>query len=143
MTRLSKSFDLAEFCCNDRAGTPVPAHLVPNVIDLAVGVLQPIRDEWTGPILVVSGYRTQAWNTAVGGVAGSAHLTAEAADIRPVHLADVDRLLYLILSTYARGLLPLLGGIGSYPRWVHVDIRRLALGRLRRWTGTGTGSEPE
>ena len=142
MTQLSKSFSLQEFATNDRAGTPVPPHLVANVTDLAVGVLQPIRDEWTSPLLVVSGYRTLVWNTAVGGAKASTHLTAEGADIRPVYLRDVDRLHELILSMHTRGLLPMLGGLGSYPRWVHVDIRRLASGRLRRWAGEGTGSEP-
>lgn len=139
MNVLSRSFSVNEFDSHD--GESVPAALLPNLIRLAHTVLQPIRDEWGQPLIIVSGYRSLQWNTRVGGAKKSTHLTAEGADIRPVHLRDVGKLRDLVLAKYARGELVGLGGLGDYPRWLHVDTRQV--GHLRRWQGTGVGSEPE
>lgn len=145
--QLSRSFHLDEFACHD--GTPVPDYLVAHAQRLADGVLQPVRDAWerfnpkTPQILVVSGFRTSDWNRRVGGAKKSTHLTLEGADIRPVRLKDVSRLFVFILDRYQRGLLPRLAGLGEYPGWVHVDIRKAPDGHLRRWKGGGVGSEPE
>jgi uncharacterized protein YcbK (DUF882 family) len=137
---LAANFHLDEFDCHD--GTAVPGSVLPAVMRLAADVLQPIRDVWTGPLLIVSGYRTPAWNLRVGGVQRSTHLTGEGCDIRPVHLADVPRLHDLILAMHGRKEIPALGGLGEYPRWVHVDTRKHPSGRLRRWHGRAIGSEP-
>ena len=48
---------------------------------LAEDILQPIRDAWKSPIIVNSGYRSEAVNKAVGGVSNSQHRLGEAADI--------------------------------------------------------------
>jgi uncharacterized protein YcbK (DUF882 family) len=137
---LSRSFSAIEFECH--SGQSVPAELMTNLEWLANAVLQPIRDEWGAPLIVVSGWRSLTWNLRVGGALKSTHLTAEGADIRPVHLRDVGKLRDLALSKFARGELSGLGGLGDYPRWLHVDTRRPLDGHLRRWTGTGVGSEP-
>jgi len=136
--QLTRSFKLAEFECHD--GTDVPPELVPNVRRLCEQVLQPIRDRW-GALIVISGYRTAAYNTRVGGAKKSTHLTGEGADIRPSKFADVEELHKDILKMHAEGRLPALGGLGLYRGWVHVDIRKAADGHLRRWTGRGVGSE--
>jgi uncharacterized protein YcbK (DUF882 family) len=138
--KLSNHFSLAEFDCHD--GTPVPAELVPNAQRLVDLVLEPIRLRWGAPLLIVSGYRTPAWNTRVGGAAASTHVTMDGCDPKPVHLRDVPALHMLILKMQADGDLPGLGGLGEYPNWVHVDTQKLASGRLRRWRGKGVGSEP-
>jgi uncharacterized protein YcbK (DUF882 family) len=137
--RLTEDFELSEFDCHD--GTPVPLALVPNVGALCKVVLQPVRDAWRAPIVVLSGYRTQAWNDRVGGARASTHLTAQGADVRPLQprllsafVAEIERLI-------AAGQLPDLGGIGVYPGWVHLDIRKARDGHLRRWGGAGQGSE--
>lgn len=135
--RLSQNFYLAEADCHD--GTPCPPLLIPNARMLANLVLQRVRDEWAAPLIVVSWYRTLDWNTRVGGAAQSTHLDATGADIRPVHLDDVKRLHGLVLAMHGRGAVTELGGLGEYPRWVHVDIKRA--GRLRRWKGGGLGAE--
>ena len=44
-------------------------------------VLDPLRAAYGKPITVNSGYRSPALNKAVGGAAGSQHLSGEAADI--------------------------------------------------------------
>lgn len=136
--RLSASFVLDEFSCHD--GTDVPAELVPNVADLCVGVLQPIRNKW-GPIVVISGYRTGTWNLRCGGAAKSTHLTGQGADIRPVRVGDVKALGELVEEMWRDGELDGLGGLGKYKGWLHVDIVHAKDGHLRRWVGHGVGSE--
>jgi uncharacterized protein YcbK (DUF882 family) len=138
--RLSDHFDVQEFECMD--GTPVPPELIVNARALCALVLEPLRRAWAGPIIVVSGYRTPAWNQGVHGAAASTHLTAEGADVRPVHRGGVRNLHAMALDLRLRGELPDLGGLGLYPGWVHLDIRKAPDGHLRRWTGKGVGSEP-
>jgi len=142
VTQLSANFGLAELSCNDRDATTVPQHLIPNARRVATKVAQPIRDRWAAPLIVVSGYRTIAWNLRVGGAQSSTHLTVDGWDVRPVYLRDVPRLHDLILSMHAHDELPDLGGLGKYPAWVHIDTRQAADGHLRRWNGGGLGSEP-
>ena len=50
---------------------------------LVYNILQPIRERF-GPIRVLSGYRCDALNTAVGGSPRSLHRIGQAADIEPV-----------------------------------------------------------
>lgn len=138
--RLSENFDLDEFDCHD--GTPTPTVLAPYVQELATAVLQPIRTAWDAPIIVTSGYRTRTWNSKVGGARSSTHCEGRAADIRPVSIASVRALHEFVLGMYNRGDLPGLGGLGLYARWIHVDTRKRADGKLRRWSGKGVGSEP-
>lgn len=53
-----------------------------NLAELAVNVLQPLRDHFGEPIVVTSGYRCAAVNRAVGGSMTSFHASGCAADIR-------------------------------------------------------------
>lgn len=137
--RLSLNFGLAEFACH--SGDDVPSDLLPNVQALVTDVLQPIRSSWNGLVTVMSGYRSLAWNTRVGGAKNSTHMTAKGADIRPSKIESVPFLHQMILDMYRRGELPELGGLGLYRGWVHVDTERAADGHLRQWKGTGVGSE--
>lgn len=58
---------------------------VENLQDLAVSVLDPIREAWGQPLIVSSGFRSPQLNVAVGGVPTSAHLDGCAADITLPH----------------------------------------------------------
>ncbi len=136
--RLSAYFTSEEFDCHD--GTAVPDHFLGNLVRLAE-TLTHIRLAAGVPLAVISGYRTPDWNARVGGAKGSAHMTAEAADVRPGRGMTPDELHSLILAHHKAGRLPLIGGLGLYPTWVHVDVRKAADGHLRRWTGKGIGSE--
>lgn len=137
--KLSANFSVDEFACHD--GQDVPEQYIPYLRHLVVDVLQPIRDQWGSPIVVISGWRSAAWNTAVGGAPKSTHLTAQGADIRPVQVESVPLLYAVIEKMYEQGRLPGLGGIGKYRGWTHVDTRRSTDGHLRRWAGKGVGSE--
>lgn len=119
MTKLTTNFTLEEFACKD--GTRVPIELLPNVTALA-GQLQILRDHLGESIHINSGYRTAAYNEKVGGKSASQHLLAKAADITcksksPKQLAAV------IEKLISQGILKF-GGMGVYPGFVHVDIRK-------------------
>lgn len=64
--------------------TPSPT-AIGNLKALCGHVLEPLRNFAQQPILISSGYRSQAVNSAVGGKANSQHLTGEACDI---HIPD-------------------------------------------------------
>ncbi|MCM1356621.1 MAG: D-Ala-D-Ala carboxypeptidase family metallohydrolase [Staphylococcus sp.] len=52
-----------------------------NLLNLCSKVLEPARLKIGGPIIVTSGYRSQALNRLVGGASNSYHLYGRAADI--------------------------------------------------------------
>jgi len=138
--RLTLNFDSDEFDCH--SGEGVPAHVIPNLKRLCMTVLQPLREEWYGPIIIVSGWRSPKWNEKVGGAKASKHMTGEAADIRPVFLDTLPKFEAMVERLWANGRLPGLGAIGKYPRWLHLDIRpKKPNGTLARWDGRGVGSE--
>lgn len=142
---ISENWTWAEFACHD--GEEVPLELQPNVRRLCTSVLEPIRFHWAGPLIVVSGYRSPTYNQALrlaggGAAAHSRHMTGEAADIRPAAFEALPRLKSLIEDMIRNGELPALGGYGTYPGWVHVDVRqRPEDNHIARWEGKGVGAE--
>ena len=87
MIKLSKHFSLEEMCRSNTArvrGLPnVPnAEQVKNLQHLCENVLQPLRDHLGKPVVINSGFRSQAVNMAVGGAKNSQHTKGEAADIK-------------------------------------------------------------
>lgn len=104
---LTENFNLREFqcaCCGQ-----VKLH------PLLVYQLQLLRERIGKPILVNSGYRCPKHNAAVGGAPQSYHLRGMAADIQ-VSGISAPR-----LAAWAETLG--FGGIGTYPGFVHVDLR--------------------
>ena len=82
----SKYFKLEELLQSDTALAASIENLpswsdVDNLRELAVSVLDPIRQAWGQPLKVTSGYRSPQLNAAVGGVPTSGHLEGCAADI--------------------------------------------------------------
>lgn len=82
----SKYFKLEELLKSDTALAAQIENLpswsdVENLLDLAVFVLDPIREAWGQPLIVTSGYRSTRLNVAVGGVPTSAHVEGCAVDI--------------------------------------------------------------
>lgn len=85
-----------------------------NVIQLA-HVLEGIRACLGGrPITITSGYRTLEHNRAIGGSPNSKHLTAEAVDFTVRGLSA---------RSVATALKEWPGGLGLYPKHVHIDLR--------------------
>lgn len=138
----SQYFSAHEFDCHDGSEYPSEHH---DRLQLLVTTLDAIRAKWGGPIKVVSGYRTPEYNRKVGGAKASQHVEGRAADIKPIGGGPnaVAQLGALVRTMLAGDLLPHLGGLGMYPRWVHIDVRpRPANGHVARWDGGGIGSEP-
>ena len=97
--RLSEHITLGEMCKTSAKTTDknIPSHVHIENLRRLCGWLEMLRDEWNrrygegnDPIIINSGYRSEAVNKAVGGAKGSNHLTGCAADIR---VADIEQAL--------------------------------------------------
>jgi uncharacterized protein YcbK (DUF882 family) len=139
-------FPIEEFACHD--GTPYPSEWVDDRLAQLKESLEIIRVAWAAmgaqnpAIIIVSGFRTDAYNVRIGGAKLSQHPQGRAADIRPVDVKDVKSLYGLILHLLATNRLPNVGGLGIYPGWIHVDVRpKPDSGHIAEWSGDGIGSE--
>ena len=127
--QLSPHFKLVEFT---RSATAQARHIdntpdeeqIKNLKFLCDNVLEPLREQF-GPIIIGSGFRCPALNTAVGGVKSSQHKTGEACDI---HLPSIE-----VGKKYFEFLkkLPIFDQLiweRNNPRsnhyWIHVSIKR-------------------
>lgn len=112
MGDISKHFNRSEFSCKCGCGfDTVDAELVM--------VLENLRDQLKGrPIKINSGCRCVRHNAKVGGVNNSVHRTGKAADI-VVQGLDADTVADCLEELY-----PEKYGIGRYPAFVHIDVRK-------------------
>lgn len=98
---------------------------VAELLKLAVKILQPIRDKWGSPIVVTSGFRSEAVNKAVGGVKTSQHRLGQAADIKVGSKAQNKALFNFILKMVNNGEIKVGQLIDEYGySWVHVSLPR-------------------
>ncbi len=140
--RLAAHFVVEEFDSGD--GALVPAARWTDLQRLCAWWLEPLRAEF-GPVTVLSGYRSFAHNSAVGGALASVHLLrtampdrgrggvarAAAADVSCARGSSVlwqqwaskHRQRHHELVGHGRG------GIGSYRNFVHLDTAA-----ARDWT---------
>ena len=105
--RLSEHFTLAELC-KTSVRTPdgnIPSHVHIENLKRLCGWLEELRRRWNNlygegndPIIINSGYRSEAVNKAVGGVKGSNHLTGCAVDIRCLGIEQALRYAALLLD---------------------------------------------
>ena len=127
--QLSPHFKLVEFT---RSATAQARHIdntpneeqIKNLKFLCDNVLEPLREQF-GPIIIGSGFRCPALNTAVGGVKDSQHKSGEACDI---HLPSIE-----VGKKYFEFLkkLPIFDQLiweRNNPRsnhyWIHVSVKR-------------------
>lgn len=99
--KMGSYFTIDELCKSTRATilgiSNKPSVTVQrNLQDLIDNILDPLRRAYGKPIIVNSGYRCTALNTAVGGVPNSQHLTGHAADITGGNKAENKKLWELI-----------------------------------------------
>ena len=125
-TQVTKNFKLSELEFSDA----IPPELVANACELLKN-LQVIRDHFQRPIVIISGYRSPARNTAVGGADKSKHLEAKAADIKISGVPTEE--IYNRIDKLIAQCLVKQGGLGKYIKsgFVHYDIR----GSKARWEG--------
>lgn len=110
--KLSTNFTVKEFACKNGEDTVLVA---PRL----VMVLQSIRSHFGKAVTINSAYRTPEYNRskAVGGVDGSQHCYGTAADIVVKGVTPAK------VAAYARSIMPDWGGVGTYGKFTHVDVR--------------------
>jgi uncharacterized protein YcbK (DUF882 family) len=124
--QLSKNFSLTELTKSQEAirkgldNTPTPA-AISNLLTLVCMLLQPLRDK-VGPIVVSSGYRSEAVNTAIGGSKTSDHMHGFAADIESTSISNLE-LAHLIAKNFKFTQVILEFYVEGNPSsgWVHVS----------------------
>jgi len=100
MTRLSEHLTIEEFIQSDTAlakgiDNSLPPELIPNAVNTANFLFEPIRRLLNVPLHVDSGYRCKDLNLAVRGVPTSQHVLACAVDIIPVGI-DIQQAFKMI-----------------------------------------------
>lgn len=90
-------YELARGCENP------PQWAVNNMRYLAQHILEPLREEWGGPITINSGYRSADHNRSVGGSATSLHLQGLAVDIKCTSFAIMMHFASIIVKLYLQG----------------------------------------
>lgn len=89
------------------------------------------------PMVILSGYRTPAYNSRLEGAAShSQHCEGRAVDVCHPQWEPIE-MFRRILVAQQRGELPMLGGMGLYKTFLHVDVRPKPTGRLALWSGAG------
>ena len=105
--RLSQHFTLGELCKTSAktADGNIPSHVHIENLRRLCSWLEMLRDEWNrrygegdDPIIINSGYRSDAVNKAIGGAKGSNHLTGCAADIRVAGMEQALRYAVILLD---------------------------------------------
>lgn len=104
------NFKVYEFACKDGSD----AILISS--DL-LRILQNIRDHFGKAVSITSAYRSEAYNSKVGGAKASYHVKGMAADITVTGVSNRDVAIYAATVTNGVGLYDYTGG------FVHVDVR--------------------
>ncbi len=121
-----KYFSINELTKTSTGISNIPnAEQVANLIYLVENLLDKAREELAMPITVTSGYRSEAVNRRVGGVATSQHTKGEAADL----VCGDNAKLFNILKTMNFDQLIWEKGNNIQPAWVHVSLRRNGINR--------------
>tara|TARA_R110000744_G_scaffold143565_2_gene255531 strand:- start:12859 stop:13242 length:384 start_codon:yes stop_codon:yes gene_type:complete len=121
---MTKNFTKEEFDSND--GSEMPINIYHNIVKVA-NQLQVLRDYLKKPININSGYRSEEYNKAIGGVPDSQHIMGRAADIT-IKGISANEVYETIEKLITNGHI-LQGGLGLYDNFVHYDIR----GSRARW----------
>ena len=119
---LTKHFSLKEVTNSQTATEKQIDNTLPdiyfnNALDLAVNILEPIREHFRIPFSPTSWYRSQELNEILGGIYNSEHLLARAADIT---LRKIEN---SYLAEYIKNNLEY-NQLILEPNWVHVSYRK-------------------
>lgn len=120
--QLSKNFTLAELTktqVRNEDNTP-DEQVIHNLQQLAMNVLQPIRDEF-GAVLVSSGFRSVAVNKAIGGSVVSDHCKGMAADIEVLGMPNRGLAEWIAANLKFTQLILEFPGDNPSDGWVHIS----------------------
>jgi uncharacterized protein YcbK (DUF882 family) len=103
--KLSEHFTLAEMCKTSVKYKNVPNEAQVENLKRLCSWLEMLRSEWNrrygegnDPIIINCGFRSEAVNNVIGGVATSNHLTGCAADIRVAGMEQLIRYATILLD---------------------------------------------
>ena len=105
--RLSQHFTLGELCKTNAKtqDSNIPSHVHIENLKRLCGWLEELRRRWNNiygegddPIIINSGYRSEAVNKAVGGAPNSNHLTGCAVDINVTGMEQLIRYASILLD---------------------------------------------
>lgn len=88
-----------------------------------IEVLEKIRANYNGKVVVKSGYRCKEYNKICKGAPESKHCEGIAADIQVFNDMNV-MVSPRAVAEYLDDEYPDKYGIGKYPYWVHIDVRK-------------------
>lgn len=123
-------FSDSEITCNLRGnyGEPIPESILHN-IEPTIVILELIREYVGKPIYINSSYRCPLYNKSVRGAKFSEHVNFKAIDFSIAGHGKQDYVkLAFLISTAAIFDASLLGGVGRYNNFLHIDC-----GRRRNW----------
>ena len=108
--KVGKYFKVKEFACKDGSQIVFIDSYLVTILDI-------LRNQIGKPIIITSGYRTEARNKSVGGAKYSYHMRGMAADIRVEGMSakELAKKLDKIMESSC--------GIIVYNNWVHLDTR--------------------
>ena len=129
MMKLSDHFTIGELTKTSAMGIDnTPSHAAVLILkNLCENWLEPLRQRYNKPILINSGFRSEAVNKAIGGVKGSNHLTGCAVDIRVTGPEQAIRYACILLDIADESkrdfdeLLIVRSPKGTY--WLHFAVR--------------------
>ena len=99
--------------------SPPPRNLWENIVP-TLRVIDDLRESIERPIVILSSYRSPAYNKAVGGESRSFHMSFQALDI--VVAGHSPNQVFQHLSRW-RSWKKFKGGLGLYETFVHIDTR--------------------
>jgi uncharacterized protein YcbK (DUF882 family) len=127
-TPFAPHFSLDELRC--QCGCEASPEVVERLRALSWALERGFRVPIGQPVIVTSGHRCKAHNTAIGGAGSSRHIHGDAADIKILGWSG-ERLAGWAECQIEHGVIPQ-GGIGTYPAHpglLHYDMR----GTYARW----------
>jgi len=140
--QISPNFKLREFRSTDsryKEGEEdklPPKEFLPRIKLLAKN-LEVIRAEFNRPVRIISGYRSPYKNKKVDGAKDSQHMQGRAADIMIKGVSSLDVFLGVVRLVKAGKIQ--IGGIGLYPKFVHIDVR--PTGKIAVWKDDSLSDE--
>ncbi len=137
MTGPSAHLSWSELACHD--GTAYPLNWRADRAVVLAAEFEAIRHACGDvPIVVLSAYRTRAYNRAVNGAQFSQHMDGRALDLKaPPNVSLVE--FEAIMRRRAKVLGSRLKGLGVYPTFLHMDVRPSP--SLVVWIGTRPQAE--
>ena len=121
-----KYFSINELTKTSTGISNIPnAEQIANLTYLVENLLDKVREKLAMPITVTSGYRSEAVNRRVGGVATSQHTKGEAVDL----VCGDNAKLFNILKKMNFDQLIWEKGNNIQPAWVHVSLKRNGVNR--------------